>query len=146
MTPLSKPKAPDDAANPAAPEVGEGRDARDAGNVDLEHVRQVATYQYFMNLAIVANVAGAALFFAVPDLQDILLILLLGLIAVSAGIAVLLARAMHGTAWAVVCAPLMLAPGVNVIVMLVLNRSAGRLVRDAGFPVGLLGPNPEDIR
>lgn len=116
------------------------------GNLDIEYVRQVATYLYFMNLALIANVVSAAMFFAVPDLQDIVLLLGLALILGAAALSVILARTMHGTAWAIVCAPLVLVPGLNVIVMLVLNRKATTLVRDAGFTVGPLGPNPEEIR
>jgi hypothetical protein len=146
MTTPSRPPSTDDTANRPAPGVASVHADEHGGGADIEYVRQVGTYLYYLNLALIANVVSAALFFAAPDLQDIVLLVGLAVIVGAAGLAVLLARMMYGTAWAIVCALPMLVPGVNVIVMLVLNRRATRLVRDAGFTVGLLGPNPEEIR
>ena len=135
-------------ANPYQPPIEQGAAPRPG--VELERLRKIATYQRLINLAILAQiVAGIVLAMAPipPALAVLIRALLFIVVAIGSVVAeVLLANALHSTLVAALCAPLMFVPCVNLIVLLVFNQQATGRLRDAGYKVGLLGGNPDDIR
>jgi hypothetical protein len=115
--------------------------------VDLVAIRRIATYQRILILAILAQLIGMAVFAGMPPALQLLGKVIYVLIGIGSAVAaVLLANAVYGVIAAVVCAPLMFIPLVNLITLLVLNQGATSRVRKAGFKVGFLGARPEDIR
>jgi hypothetical protein len=118
--------------------------------VDLERLRKIATYQRFINLAILADFAamGALGALQLPaGLEQLIRIVVFAAVGIASLIAeFLLVNTLHGTLVAVLCAPLMFIPCVNLLVLLVFNQQATSRLREAGFKVGLLGANPDDIK
>jgi hypothetical protein len=116
-------------------------------SVDLIAIRRIATYQRILIFAILAQIIGLVVFAEMPPALQLLGKVIYILIGVGSAVAsVLLANALYGIIAAVVCAPLMFIPVVNLITLLVLSQSATSRVRKAGFKVGFLGASPEDIR
>jgi hypothetical protein len=117
---------------------------------DIEHLRQVATYQRLINLAILADIIALVVLAVVPlphALEQIirgLLFLVVGVVSLVAEF--LLVRTLHSTVVAVVCGPLMFVPCVNLLTLLVFNQQATGRLQKAGYKVGLLGGNPDDIK
>ena len=112
---------------------------------DLDLLRTIARHQRNINLAILAQI-GLTVVAGVfgQSLAVSLAYLVVGIATVVAE--VLLVKALHGIVLAVVCAPLMFVPCLNLLTLLLFNQQATKRIRDAGYKVGLLGANPDDIR
>jgi hypothetical protein len=124
-----------------------------ADGVDLDHLRAVARHQRSINLAILAQIGiyVVALGLQPASSSSFVPQLVIGLAALAVAVfsivaTVRLANTMHGTGIAVLCAILMFAPCINLLTLLVLNQQATARVKKAGFKVGILGANPDDIR
>lgn len=124
-----------------------------ADGVDLELIRTIARHQRSINLAILAQIGIYILAFVLQsaNIDSTAPQLVVGLAALAVAIfsilaTIRLANTMHGTGIAVVCAILMFAPCLNLLTLLVLNQQATARVKKAGFKVGLLGANPDDIK
>lgn len=107
------------------------------GAVDPEQARQLATGQKFVIGAMLGNVAAASMQSAAPALLPFVALagLVLGLIGV-----LRLAKGLEiglGARFGVVL--LLMLPLINIIVLGLLNRSATRRLRDAGYSIGLFG-------
>lgn len=137
---MNNPYAPPGTYAPAPPQPG----------ADLEGLRNIATYQRWINLAILAQIAAMVVLGVVPmpaALDTILRVLVFLVVGVGSLVAeALLVNALHGRTAAILCAPLMFVPCVNLIALLLFNQQATGRLRKAGFKVGLLGGNPNDIR
>jgi len=116
-----------------------------------EHAQlvQIARFQRAINLLILAHIGlyGVAL-----PLQKIPVLgpMVLGIAGLAVGIAsivavVRLANVLHGTGVAVLCAILMFVPCLNLLTLLVLNSGATSRLRKAGYRVGLLGADPDEV-
>jgi hypothetical protein len=118
--------------------------------VDLERLRKIATYQRFINLAILADFAAMSALGTVQlpaELAAFIRIAVFAAVGFASLVAeFLLVNTLHGTLVAVLCAPLMFIPCVNLLVLLVFNQQATSRLKEAGFKVGLLGANPDDIK
>ena len=124
-----------------------------ADGVDLEVLRTIARHQRSINLAILSQIGiyVLAFFLESASKESFVPNLVVGLAALAVAVfsivaTVRLANTMHGTGIAVLCAILMFAPCLNLLTLLVLNQQATARVKKAGFKVGLLGANPDDIR
>lgn len=107
------------------------------GAMDPEQARQLATGQKFVIGAMLGNVAAASMQSAAPALLPFVALagLVLGLIGV-----LRLAKGLKiglGARFGVVL--LLMLPLINIIVLGLLNRSATRRLRDAGYSIGLFG-------
>jgi hypothetical protein len=114
--------------------------------VDRAKLRNVAKYQRYINLVVLGYFGTGAFSTQVtPELRGILAVLVLVVIVAGVWFAVQMARALYGTAIAIVCGLLLFVPCVGLITLLVLNNRATHQLRAAGLKVGLLGADPADV-
>lgn len=115
---------------------------------DREKLRDVAKFQRYINLVILANFGAGGLMRVlreVPGGNLISGLFALGVILAGAVFAVQMARALYSTGVAVVCAILLLIPCVGLLALLVLNNRATARLSAAGLKVGLLGAEPSEV-
>ena len=119
-----------------------------------EKILQVAKYQRWVLLALLANITLIGVFVSIatgfvvlPDagLTPIRLIAF-GVAIFMTFAAFMLAKQFFHVAIAVVCALLMWIPFVSLIVLLIINQKATRYLQENGIRVGLLGASPSDVR
>jgi Mg2+/Co2+ transporter CorB len=114
-----------------------------------QSVRLVAKYQRWVIFALLGNIVANILAFAAvgQDLPVRLIAIVLSLaVAVFAMVAIfLLAKQIIGTAVGVLCAILMTAPCISLIVLLVVNQKATSYLQKNGVRVGFLGADPNSI-
>jgi hypothetical protein len=119
-----------------------------------EHLRRVAIYQKGVLIAIavylsrfVVNIAGIFIdwqppIWIGPALGVVTLVAVVGgIVAVG-----LLAARLHGIVTGIALAFCMFIPCVSLIVLLVVNQQATKLLTDAGVHVGLLGARLSDLK
>jgi hypothetical protein len=132
------------------PQAGHGGGSAARPGVDLDRLRKIATYQRIINVAILADFVAMSALGAVQlplALQLVVRVAVFAVVGVGSLVAeFLLVSVLHSTLVAILCAPLMFVPCLNLIVLLVFNQQATSCLRDAGFKVGLLGGNPDDIK
>jgi uncharacterized membrane protein len=111
-----------------------------------EDVRAVAVYQKGILVCLAIYLLLVIGQFAVPaDVRPIL-----GLVFVSLGVAglvfvFLLSTKVYSTAVGVILAVLTLLPCIGILVLLVVNSKATRILTDNGYKVGLLGAKLSDF-
>lgn len=131
--------------NPYQPPADPSSGFPQRSTVDLDGLRTIARHQRHINLAILAQI-GLMVVAGVFG-QSLIISLAYLVVAIATMVAeVLLVKALHGVVVAVVCAPLMFVPCLNLLTLLLFNQQATKRIRDAGYKVGLLGANPDDIR
>jgi hypothetical protein len=118
--------------------------------VEREKLRRVARYQQWVLYALLGQIVvyvmvlvlqGAG-FYGASQLASLLFVPL----AVFSMVAVfLLGKELLHIALAVICTVLMIVPCVSLLVLLVINGRATRLLQERGIKVGLLGANPDMI-
>jgi hypothetical protein len=131
--------------NPFQPPVARSAASADRSPAGLDNLRNIARHQRSINRAILAQIGvlvvtalfGTSLLFR-------LAFLVVGVATLIAEVR--LARRLHGILVALLCAPLMFVPLLNLIVLVVFNQTATKRLREAGYKVGLLGGRPDDIR
>ena len=109
-------------------------------------VRLVAKYQRWVIFALLGNISANILSF-VTSTQTlpvrILVILFLFAVVIFAMASVfLLAKEIIGTTVGILCAILMIAPCISLIVLLILNQKATSYLQKNGVRVGFFGANP----
>ena len=109
----------------------------DTGVDSSEDIEKVRTGQKTILWAIVLNIGGTLLNFAVPLLG--VLAALAALVMSFVGIVRLGAGLGYSTAARVGLCILMFVPLVNLITLLIVNSRATSRLRDAGYKVGLMG-------
>jgi hypothetical protein len=113
-------------------------------------LRDVARYQRNINLSILATLGLLPVSMVGSSLEStfvaVLVLLAYYAIQIAALVFVfLLARAVYGTAIAVLLGLFLLVPCINLLVLLAVSQRATSLLRKAGIRVGLLGANPNDV-
>lgn len=104
------------------------------GGVALEQVR---TGQRFVIFALLANLLVAGLRVGTPGIS-----MVLGLFAMAVsivGVVRMTSGLRYGTAAKIACVVFQLVPFVNLLVLVSLNVRATKVLREAGYTVGLLG-------
>ncbi|MBK8259333.1 MAG: hypothetical protein IPK82_42600 [Polyangiaceae bacterium] len=123
-------------------------------NEHVERLKRIAFDQRMINFVVLAylGVGGMNTSMAAETGQEAALMrIIIGFVAlfvIIAGVvfAVRMASALHGTVIAVLCAVSLIIPCVGLIVLLVLNSQATRVLRNAGLKVGLLGVDSSQFR
>lgn len=101
----------------------------------------VGRAQKMIIYAILLNLAGAFIMIAVGTAAVVMLINLVALVLSIVGIVSLAIGLGNGIALRILYVVLMFIPLVNLITLLILNSKATRMLRAAGYEVGLLGAN-----
>lgn len=110
-------------------------------------LKKIATYQRLINIFILVNIVNYISFKFMPGGLAVLSYLLSLAVGLgSAVVAAMLAAAMWGVVAAVFTVPLMFVPCLNLITLLILNQTATSRLQKAGYKVGILGANPDDVR
>lgn len=115
---------------------------------DRQKLRDIAKYQRNINLVILCYFGAGVL---TRILNEVLIgrivvgLFALGVVLAGAYFAVMMAKALHSTAVAVICGILLLVPCVGLLTLLVLNSQATSRLKQAGINVGLLGADPGDV-
>ena len=107
-----------------------------------EDLRSVAKYQKGIMVCILIYLVAIFVQFGLPEeVRPILLggVLLVGV--AGAAFAVLLAMKVYGTLSGILLGLLILIPLVGLLVLLLINGKATRILRENGIRVGLLGAN-----
>ena len=134
-------------ANPYQPPIDASSSPSPARAAQLEELRAIARHQRAINLAILAQLALMVFAGSFGTTLELVLKLAGIVVAIISLVAeVRLVKALHGLVVAILCAPLMFVPLVNLLTLLVFNSQATKRIREAGFKVGLLGGNPDEIR
>ena len=134
------PYQPPQHASPPSPSVPQA---------DRDKLYTIAKCQRTINLIVLAYFGTG---FASNQLGDapggrlIIGFVVLAVMVAGAVFAGRMANALWSTGAAVVCAILLLIPCVGLLTLLVLNSRATTRLRAAGFKVGLLGGDPEEVR
>lgn len=122
--------------NPYSPPVSQPVASGD----DATHLRAVARYQKNVLLCILANVGNIVLAMALP--KALMAVVVLGSLAVwvaSVVCIVFLAKTVYNLAFAIFCALCSFVPLLGLVMLVVVNGRATRILRKAGLKVGLLG-------
>lgn len=120
----------------------------------VERLKRIAFDQRMINLVVLAyfgvGVLNAMLAPNAGQAEPLVRIFIgvLALLVLIGGVvfAVRMASALHGTVIAVLSAISLFIPCVGLVVLLVLNSQATRVLRDAGLRVGLLGVDSSQFR
>lgn len=133
------------------------RQAGDATREDGPDIANVARRQRQLLWTLLASLlafgfdlAGADLLFSKmsPEFGDLIwLVLYLGVALASVVVAFMLMAALRiGLLWRVLCIPLLLMGLFQLILLLLINRRATRVLRSLGVKVGLMGADLEAVR
>ncbi len=117
---------------------------------ERERLMRIASDQRMINFVVLAYFGTSVAMANLSDSGVMLFRALAGLVAlcvVMAGMvfAIRMASALHGTGIAVLCAILLLVPCVGLLVLLILNSQATRVLKTAGLRVGFLGADPNQF-
>jgi hypothetical protein len=127
-------------------------DAGHAGSVpdgDRQRLYEIAKAQRGINMVVLLYIGTGMLSRAIggiPGAQILIGLIALGVIIAGAIYAIRMANSLWGTGAAVACAISLLIPCVGLLTLLVLNSRATVRLRAAGFKVGILGADPEEVR
>lgn len=114
-----------------------------------ESVRRVARYQRYVIFALLANILANIIAFATLSgdaaIRVAVTVLALGAMVFAMIAIFLLAKELINTGVAVLCAILMIAPCISLIVLLVVNQKATSYLQRNGIRVGFFGTNPDTI-
>lgn len=109
-------------------------------------LREIAGRQRGIIMCILAYFVLGGGQFAVPeDVRMFVLIPLIPVVITAAVFVILLAVKLYGTGSGVVYGILTLVPLVGLIVLLIINQKATKILTDNGVRVGLLGANSSDL-
>jgi hypothetical protein len=119
-------------------------------NVAMIDLKQVALQQRAVNLCILAEIVVAMVRFALVSKASLPLALAMGMIylavaVIGAVFIFMLAISLYSTGAGIVMGILTLVPLVGLIVLLIVNSRATRVMRNHGIKVGLLGADPATI-
>ena len=111
-----------------------------------EYLREVARRQRMIMLCILAYIILVVCQFVVPGPVRLILALLAFGVSVTAAVFVfLLAIKLYGTGAGIVLGILTLIPLIGLIVLLIVNGKATKILREHNISVGLLGADPSRI-
>ena len=117
------------------------------GEVTPADVREVASRQRAIMLCILVYLIAVVCQFALPvTMRWVLGLGIFALGIVAAVFIFMLAIKLYSSGLGIVLGILTLIPVVGLIVLLIVNAKATRLLKAHGIRVGLLGANPGDIR
>lgn len=123
-----------------------------ADNSSSEKIRNVAKYQRWIIIALLANIALTIFAFAaggaIASSPGTLLVFRLVALAVVVFMFVsvmMLARQFTNIVLAVLCGILIIIPLVSLLVLLIFNQKATKYLREHGVRVGFFGVNPNNL-
>jgi hypothetical protein len=109
-------------------------------------LRTIAVRQRGIMFCILGYLVLVAAQFAVPEELRIIPALLAVAVSVAAAVFVfMLALSVYNTAAGIVLGILTLVPLIGLIILLIINARATRILRQHGIRVGLMGANPRQI-
>jgi len=107
---------------------------------DFADVRSVAKYQKAILICILIQIGAVISQFALPPaLAPLLGIAMIGVSLISAILVFLLAIKVYGVGLGIVLGVLALVPLLGLLILLMVNGKATRILTDNGIKVGLLG-------
>lgn len=111
------------------------------------NLRKVATYQRGIIFCILGYMVAAVLSFVVPvpAVRIVLSLLAFGISVTGAVFVFMLAIQVYNVAAGVVLGICTLIPIVGLIILLVINGRATKVLRESGVRVGFLGANPATV-
>ena len=113
--------------------------ASGGANDEREDLRKIAQAQKGIIFCILANTGVLIGTISVPGFAPVLRVLAL-LVAVTSAVFVFqLARRIFGVGLAIACLVFTVIPGIGLILLLVVNQRATRLLQENGIEVGLFG-------
>jgi len=129
-----------------SPKWTEANAPTDPGRTKL---RQVATYQRRVILALIANIVVNVVSLGVREAGLAVMVLV---VVAALAVAIFAIVAMYGLAsvlmnkgLGILCAALMLIPCVSLITLLVVNQKASSYLQKHGVRVGFFGANPDSV-
>lgn len=118
-----------------------GHDTKDLENILVIAKRQKALLLTFLVYFLLAGYSGSASADVKPLLQLILLPLMLAVVILTA----LLSIRLYSKIGATIMILLSIIPLINLIIILIANGSANKLIKSKGFRVGLVGADTKEI-
>lgn len=118
-----------------------GHDSEDLKNILVIAKRQKILLMTFLVYFILAGYSGSANVDIKPFLQLMLLPLMLAVVILTA----LLSIRLYGKIGATIMIVLSIVPLINLIIILIVNGSANKLIKSKGFRVGLVGADIKEI-
>jgi hypothetical protein len=110
------------------------------------NLRQIAWQQRALNICILGYICAVVLSFVLPAELKLIAALIGFAAAITGAVFVfMLALSLYGVALGIVLGILALIPLIGLLVLLIVNGKATRVLRAVGVRVGLLGANPNDV-
>ncbi len=111
-----------------------------------EDLRSVAKFQRGIMICILAYVVAFACQFAVPEGLRMVLLAAMFIVSITATVFVfLLAMKVYSTGLGVLLGILTLVPCIGLVVLLIVNAKATKILKQNGVKVGIMGADPSTI-
>ena len=119
----------------------ENKNNDDLKNTLIIAKRQKALLLAFLAYFILAGISGSA----GPEIKPLLQLLALPLMIAIVVLTARLTLRLYGTVAAVIMIILSIIPIINLIIILIANSKANKVIKNKGFRVGLAGANTKEI-
>jgi hypothetical protein len=131
-----------------APRRGRNRSSEsESEEVDAKDLRQIATYQKIVIVQILIQLCvGGVQYAAIPWEILLPILIVLGLLGIVGLVfVILLSMKVYGSGSGAVIGILTLIPCIGLIILLLINQKATKMLQDNGVHVGLLGARMSDL-